>query len=70
MIDRMFLWEMSQVRRHELLELAAVMRPQRGFPSLAPIFKTTKAGARLITQAWSRAVASDPDAARPATSLR
>jgi hypothetical protein len=77
MLDRMLLWEMSQIRRHELLELAAAVRPGRRSLLVKPVVRATRAaltiatrvGARLMAQEWSRNVASESDAARPAASL-
>jgi len=51
MLDRTFLWEMSQIRRRELLELAEVVRPRRGSVSLCY-------GAKARAQAWSHTLAA------------
>ena len=52
MVDRTFLWELSQIRRHELLELAKEVRPRRGV--VAAGFKHLVKVARLGIRATAR----------------
>jgi hypothetical protein len=56
-MDRFLLWEMSQIRRRELLELAGAVRPKGGHRSPGVVSAAFTRGFGAITSTVSRGIA-------------
>jgi hypothetical protein len=57
MMDRFLLWEMSQIRRHELLALAEAVRPRGGVSSKGATSAVLRRSFEAITHTVSRGIA-------------